>query len=207
MCFFDLFTKILFIQDTLKTKCVGDWFTFKDFLKENRESSYVRYEGKVTPPKFYQRRHSQKGQKADCGDYQHTKAHLASRPLQCHKKLVLFTFSFTLNFQFRKFPSLSFSLFSQLCYFNWALSFVFHFYPLSLSLLLCSLCLLFQLPTPLPSQVCLPCSVHYFLSLIWTLPDISSCSFPPIYNKNLHINHAMMQSCPPFTRLQEKFFI
>lgn len=43
------------------------------------------------------------------------------------------TFSFTLNFQFRKFPSLSFSLFSQLCYFSWALSFVFHFCPLSLS--------------------------------------------------------------------------
>ena len=35
------------------------------------------------------------------------------------------------------------------------------------------------------SLLCWPCSVYYFLSLLWTLPDASACTLPPIYNKNL----------------------
>lgn len=35
-----------------------------------------------------------------------------------------------------------------------------------------------------PGSVCWPCLVSYFLSLVWTLSDASSCTLPHAYNKN-----------------------
>lgn len=68
-------------------------------------------------------------------------------------------------------PSASFSL--HLCYVSYALSWFF------LSLPLAFLCT----PPPLLltswwGPVHWPCPVHYFLSLLWTVPEASDCSAP-----------------------------
>lgn len=63
------------------------------------------------------------------------------------------------------------------------------------------LCLLSHSPYLfLPSsQVCWPCSIDGFFSLLWTPPGASGCALPRVYNRNLPLNHASKWSCPPFT--------
>lgn len=56
-----------------------------------------------------------------------------------------------------------------------------------------------------PVLVFWPCSVYYFLSLLWAFPDATRGSFPNMYNKNISLNHTMELYCKLMHLLHKKF--
>lgn len=55
--------------------------------------------------------------------------------------------------------------------------------------------------------VCWPCSIHYFLSLLWIIPGASGFTLPHIYNKNLPLSHILGWLWPHFINLTLKLFL
>lgn len=90
--------------------------------------------------------------------------------------------------------------------------------PLSVSLLplpLLSCVLLSVLPT-LPALILLlswpgsifwPCSIYYFLSRLWILPNTSACSLYRIYNRTLPLPHTTEWSCHQFIHSESVSFL
>jgi hypothetical protein len=71
-------------------------------------------------------------------------------------------------------------------------------HPISCLHTLCLSLSLSDTPPPLswPYQICQPCSVYYFLSLLWIPLDASGCTLLHVYNKNLLLSNAFSSVTP-----------
>jgi hypothetical protein len=112
---------------------------------------------------------------------------VASRPTQCQWFfLVLLTSPLTLNF------SRAWAFLPAASHSSITLPFWLH------ALLVLSLAFLSRSSSlsPLMAWSSLLVMFSLLLSLLWTLPQASGCTFLHIYNKNLTLNHIWKQQCP-----------
>lgn len=157
----------------------------------------------LKPVSLYQKSHFtchwQKGQMATRDASHHSKVHAALQAPSDHNYLLFLISSLILNFSslWASLPMLPTSPYNPAILAENSLGPLFVFIS----------CL--PPPRPIPWSLYLdpllswispaywPCSVCYFLSLLWTLPVVFGCSLPHIYNESHSLNCTMEQSCHP----------